>query len=176
MSEGLVVSDLISLGQREALEILAQITRIERKTFPSSEVFDFSMGLWRKKPNTRVLYATVRPPSLPPFSICAPPTLVAYTVYVRQKGAALLHKICVTESYRGKGIGRKLLDYVCQRLRKEDCQYIQLWVDEARKPARALYSGCGFEEQEKVVDYYAPGRTGIRMILNLEHTNKTFPL
>ncbi|KAL2221372.1 acetyltransferase, GNAT family [Thermoascus aurantiacus ATCC 26904] len=163
MPEGLNISDIHSLGQKEALDILARIARVERKTFPSNEVFDFSADLWRKKPNTRVIYATGAPPSTG-----APSPLVAYAVYVRLKGAALLHKVCVVESFRGRGVGKKLMDYIRQRLQREGCQYIQLWVDKARAPARALYTRSGFEEREEVDDYYAPGRTGIRMVLNLE--------
>ncbi|KAL1985116.1 hypothetical protein VTN96DRAFT_8245 [Rasamsonia emersonii] len=164
MAECLVIADIHSLKQNEALDILARIARVEKKTFPSNEAFDFSADLWRKKPNTRVIYAMDTPSS----PAGAPSTLVAYAVYVRQKGAALLHKVCVTEPHRRRGIGKRLLEYIQQRLQKEGCQYIQLWVDRDRHPARALYARCGFEEREQVADYYAPGRTGIRMVLNLE--------
>ncbi|KAL2011768.1 hypothetical protein VTN00DRAFT_4486 [Thermoascus crustaceus] len=163
MPEGLSISDIHSLGQKEALDILARIARVEKKTFPSNEAFDFSADLWRKKPNTRVLYATGASPSTG-----APSPLVAYAVYVRQKGAALLHKVCVAEPFRRRGVGQKLMDHIRQRLQREGCQYIQLWVDKAREPARALYARCGFEEREEIDNYYAPGRTGIRMVLNLE--------
>lgn len=164
MAECLVIADIHSLRQNEALDILARIARVEKKTFPSTEAFDFSADLCKKKPNTRVIYV-MDAPSAPAGT---PSTLVAYAVYVRQKGVALLHKVCVTEPYRGRGIGKRLLEYIQQRLQKEGCQYIQLWVDKARQPARALYARCGFQEREVVADYYAPGRTGIRMVLNLE--------
>ncbi|KAL1999909.1 hypothetical protein VTN02DRAFT_3823 [Thermoascus thermophilus] len=163
MPDGLSISDIHSLGQKEALDILARIARVEKKTFPSNEALDFTADWWRKKPNTRVIYATGAPPSTG-----APSPLVAYAVYVRQKGAALLHKVCVAEPFRRRGVGRKLMDYIRQRLQREGCQYIQLWVDKAREPARALYARCGFEEREAIDNYYAPGRTGIRMVLNLE--------
>lgn len=168
MAENLFISDIHSLKENEALDILAQIARVERKTFPSSEAFDFNAQLWRKKPNTRVIYAMDTPSigSVAPSRTFS--ALVAYAVYVRQRGAALLHKVCVTESLRGKGIGYKIMEYIRQRLEKEGCYYIQLWVDDARKPARALYARCGFQDREKVYDYYAPGRTGIRMVLELE--------
>lgn len=160
MSNDLTVSDIHSLGQNHALEILSGIARVEKKTFPAKEAFSFGEELWRKKPNTRVLYATsaTTDPS---------PPVIAYAVYVRQKGVALLHKVCVVERYRRQGVGQKLMDYVRHRLQKEGCQYIQLWVDKAREPARSLYLRNGFEEREEIPDYYAPGRTGIRMVLDL---------
>ncbi|KAI9928549.1 hypothetical protein ASPWEDRAFT_48822 [Aspergillus wentii DTO 134E9] len=157
----LTISDIHSLGQKQAFETLAQIARVEKKAFPANEAFSFGEELWRKKPNTRVLYATS--PTAPGGS-----SLIAYAVYVRQKGIALLHKICVAEAYRRQGVGQKLMDYIQHRLEKEGCQYIQLWVDKARDPARALYSRAGFEEREEIADYYAPGRTGIRMVLDLD--------
>ncbi|GAD95305.1 acetyltransferase, GNAT family family [Paecilomyces variotii No. 5] len=151
--------------QKDALDILARIARVEKKTFPSSEAWDFGADLWRKKPNTRVLYATNAPPS---SGSKEPPILIAYALYVRQKGTALLHKVCVAEPYRGQGVGHKLMNYIKERLRREGCQSIQLWVDKARAPARALYARSGFQEREVIGDYYAPDRAGIRMVLDLE--------
>ncbi|KAF7158091.1 hypothetical protein CNMCM6106_004413 [Aspergillus hiratsukae] len=161
MSVNLTISDIHALGKDQAFEILAQIARIEKKTFPANEAFAFGEDLWKKKPNTRVLYAVSTASGVPH-------RLVAYAVYVRQKGVALLHKVCVVEAFRRQGIGMQLMNYIRQRLQKEGCQCIQLWVDKAREPARLLYKRSGFEEREEIADYYAPGRTGIRMVLNLE--------
>lgn len=154
------ISDIHSLKRSDALKILDRISRVEKKTFPTNEAFGFGEELWRKKPNTRVLYATRANEGRS--------DLIAYAVYVRQKGTALLHKVGVIEACRRQGVGQQLMSYIQERLRKEGCQLIQLWVDKAREPARALYSRNGFEEREVIPDYYAPGRTGIRMVLDLE--------
>ncbi|KAH8425729.1 GNAT family N-acetyltransferase [Aspergillus melleus] len=161
MQAELKISDIHSLSRDQAFEILTQISRAEKKTFPANEAFGFGQELWRKKPNTRVLYATRATPG-------ATSSVIAYAVYVRQKGVALLHKVCVVESYRRQGVGMQLMEYIRCRLQKEGCQYIQLWVDKARDPARSLYSRTGFEEREVIPDYYAPGRTGIKMVLDLD--------
>ncbi|KAL3459920.1 acyl-CoA N-acyltransferase [Aspergillus heterothallicus] len=163
MLEDLTISDIHSLGQSKALEVLAQIARAEKKTFPSSEVFPFGEELWRKKPNTRVLYVTWTPKKTQSHS-----PLIAYAVYARQKGTAWVHKVCVAEEYRGKGVGTQLMAYIRARLQREGCQYVYLWVDKAREPARSLYLRTGFEEHEELPDYYAPGRNGIKMVLDLE--------
>ncbi|KAL3480117.1 acyl-CoA N-acyltransferase [Aspergillus californicus] len=160
MSEDLIIGDIHSLGKPQALEMLSQITRIEKKTFPTSEAWPFGEELWRKKPNTRVLYVARASQGTQP--------LIAYALYVRQKGVALLHKVCVAEPYRRKGVGIQLMNYLRTRLENEGCQYVHLWVDKARQPARSLYAQSGFEEHEELVGYYAPGRNGIRMILDLQ--------
>jgi len=156
MSDTLAIADIHSLGQKQALEIIARIARIEKRTFPSRETFDFNADLWKKKPNTRVIYVT------------RSTILIAYAVYVRVKGTALLHKICVAEPYRHQGIGETLMIHTEQRLRREGCQSLQLWVDKDREYARKLYVRRGFEECEQVHDYYGPGRIGIKMVLDLE--------
>lgn len=173
----IAISDIHSLNRKEALDFLAQITRIEKKTFPANEALPFGEELWRRKPNTRVLYMTRRAASSavaaatggarsqPHGNVRSP--VIAYAVYIRQKGTALLHKVCVAEPYRRQGLGQKLMDYIRQRLEREGCQYVQLWVDKARIPARALYARCGYDDREEVLDYYAPGRTGVRMVLDL---------
>ncbi|KAL4785113.1 acyl-CoA N-acyltransferase [Aspergillus varians] len=164
MLEDLTISDIHSLGRTEAIEVLSWITRIEKKTFPASEAFPFGEDLWRKKPNTRVLYVTTRTSQSPQPQ----PPLVAYALYVRQKGIALLHKVCVAEAFRRKGVGMQLMRYIRTRLQREGCQYVHLWVDKAKGSARSLYIRNGFEEREELPDYYAPGRAGIKMILDLE--------
>lgn len=165
MSGELFISDIHSLNRETAVEILMQIARAERKTFPTTEAMSYGEELWRKKPNTRVLFASF---SAKGRGASSPPAAVAgYAVYVRQKGTALLHKICVAEHYRRQGVGRSLLQHVLRRLEKEGCQSVQLWVDKARLPARALYTSAGFEEREQIENYYAPGRTGIRMVHHL---------
>ncbi|EEQ86879.2 acetyltransferase [Blastomyces dermatitidis ER-3] len=202
MPPTLTIHDLNSLPQRTlALEILSQINHIERKTFPASEAFDFSdQSLYRRKPNTHILYATAAadgdtarstsisvsvsskilkerspaPTTTTPTPQTQPPApIIAYALYVRQKSTALLHKVCVAEPFRGQGVGRQLLTYVIeqslcpQRGGGRGCVAVQLWVDEKRAVARALYAGCGFVEVEGVEDYYGPGRKGLRMVLEL---------
>ncbi|KAL4905725.1 hypothetical protein BDW74DRAFT_177429 [Aspergillus multicolor] len=158
MLEGLSISDIHSLSKSQAVEVLSQITRIEKKTFPANEAYLFGEELWRKKPNTKVVYVTLAPQGL----------LIAYALYVRQKGVAFLHKVCVAEAFRQKGVGTQLMKFIRTRLQKEGCQYVHLWVDEGRESARSLYIRNGFEERERFPDYYAPGRDGIKMVLDLE--------
>ncbi|PGH19156.1 hypothetical protein AJ80_04236 [Polytolypa hystricis UAMH7299] len=172
-----IITDIHTLPQKQALEILMQITRIEKRTFPTSEAFEFSPDLWRKKPNTRVLYAKLASPTetkapattaaaaaAAAATTAADVTVIAYAVYVRIRGTALLHKVCVAEAYRGQGLGKQLMAHIQARLVREGCQIVHLWVDTGRETARRLYIGCGFEEVEMVEDYYGNGRTGVKMV------------
>lgn len=50
-----------------------------------------------------------------------------------------------------------------EAVRKGGAERVLLWVDEGRGPARGLYEKCGFVEVERLVDYYGPGRTAVKM-------------
>ncbi|KAL9138545.1 MAG: hypothetical protein Q9175_000227 [Cornicularia normoerica] len=81
----------------------------------------------------------------------AMPKLVAYMIFVHLKAgkAVLLHKICVLEDYRRRGIAKIVLEIQAERLKKQGCSKIQLWVDEGNVPARRLYKVLGLEELGK---------------------------
>ena len=136
---------------RESLA--AKVAKLEKKIFPSSEAFDYSVEL--KKKNIGLILASREESQ----------ELVGYLVFQRQKGLAWLHKLAVIEQERGKGIARCLVHSLCQQMKKGGCRTIVLWVDEARDPARALYASCGFVQIERLPDYYGPGRTALKMEL-----------
>ena len=54
--------------------------------------------------------------------------------------------IYILEEYRGRGFGRKVLEYIFSEY--EDCPIV-LWVLEANLNARAFYKKCGFELTDK---------------------------
>jgi len=141
--------------------LLDQVKRAERKTFPRDEAMDFDMEL--KKRNTELVVVLTAQESSEDNEY----TLAGYLVYARLHGIALLHKVCVLEGHQRQGIARSMLSRLKDRLQGQGCERLQLWVDEARKPARALYESLGFKTSDKARDYYGPGRTGIKMVLDL---------
>jgi GNAT superfamily N-acetyltransferase len=145
--------DLGSLPKEKAVAILASIATLEKKSFPASEVFDFTPDIL-KKANTRVLFVV---------SQSAPLSVIAYCVYVRWRRTMLLHKLCVSKGFRGQGIGKLLMGNVLERAKEERCDLLELWVDQARTVARNLYARSGLREQCVVNDYYGPNRNGIKM-------------
>lgn len=56
---------------------------------------------------------------------------------------------------------------------KSKSEAIDLWVDENRTPARKLYSLHGFQECQRVENYYGRGRTGMKLILKLRTDPKS---
>jgi ribosomal protein S18 acetylase RimI-like enzyme len=140
---------------------LAIIKQVEKKTFPANEAFAFDEELAKR--NTTLIVA------IKDFDVDVGEELVGYLVYVRVKRVALLHKVCVVEHCRREGIARAMLISLREDLERQGCTIIQLWVDAERKPAKLLYSQLGFREAQRVDDYYGPGRTGLKMILELEN-------
>lgn len=140
-------------------EIIAWVKHAERRNFPRNEAFDFDMEL--KKRNVEL--TVILDERLFPNS----KAVIAYLVFTRNQKIALLHKIWVMEEHRRQGIARRILSWQIEKLRSRNCERVLLWVDEMRTPARCLYAGLGFKSSDRLEHYYAPGRDGIRMTLQL---------
>jgi ribosomal protein S18 acetylase RimI-like enzyme len=158
--DDLVFDDLRQFPRSTIPDILHTLSNLERKVFPSSEVFPFDNSLVAKQ-NTLVLVGCSR--------AACPRKIVAYAVCVRWHHRLLLHKICVAPDFRLSGTGSKLMEKVIEHARRWSCRGIDLWVDEGNHGARCLYSKYDFLIQETVQDYYSPGRNGIKMSRALEH-------
>lgn len=151
---GFVVKDLFAFSPEDRQIMGRKVAKIEKKVFPSSESFDYDVEL--KKKNIGLILA---------FREGHPDNVVAYLVHQRMKRLVWLHKLCVIEQEREHGLGRCLVRSLQYQMKRGGCQSIYLWVDEHRKPARALYATCGFQQIEHRPDYYAPGRAGLKMEL-----------
>jgi ribosomal protein S18 acetylase RimI-like enzyme len=148
---GITITDFASLSAKERSAIAERVAKLERKIFPPSEGFDYDVEL--KKKNIGLILAFKEA------------NIVAYLVYQRMKRVIWLHKLCVVEQERQKGIGRCLIHSLRHQMESSGGESIQLWVDKHRLPARALYDACGFQQVELRADYYAPGRAGLKMEL-----------
>ena len=140
--------------KKAANDIVNSIQSLERRTFPPSE--RLSILTETAKRNTQLLYAQ------------SSSKIIGYVIYINTSSGLRIHKVCVAEGFRRQGIASRMVRQVCeiaQRTGKE----IDLWVDEVRIPARECYVACGFRQAgDVVVDYYGPGRNGIRMIRMFE--------
>lgn len=143
--------------------VLPQVERAEKKNFARHEAFDFHLEL--KKRNLDLVIILKDDGVLPMET----PRVAAYAVFVHCKpgNSAILHKICVVDDFRRHGIATKILATQIEKYTSRGCSKIQLWVDEQNMPARSLYERAGFHETNKVEKYYAPGRTGLQMSLEL---------
>lgn len=151
---GFIFKGFASLPPKNRPTIAEKVARLEKKVFPTSEAFDYNVEL--RKKNTGVILA---------FKETDSDNLVAYLVYQRMKRLVWLHKLCVVEQEREKGLGKNLVRFLACEMKKGGCQSIQLWLDDNRKPAKALYASCGFQQVDYRNNYYAPGRAGLKMEL-----------
>jgi ribosomal protein S18 acetylase RimI-like enzyme len=150
---GIALKDFAALPAKDRPLFAGRIAKLERKVFSKDEGFDYDVEL--KKKNVGVLLALKGDSN----------QVVAYLVYQRMKRVVWLHKLCVVEQERKKGIGRCLVHDLRHQMEKGGSESIQLWVDEHNGPARALYEACEFSQVEIRPAYYAPGRAGLKMEL-----------
>jgi len=151
---GFVIKDFADIPPKNRWVIADKVTKLEKKIFPAIEHFNYDIEL--KKKNIGLLLA---------FKESDSDTLVAYLVYQRMKRIAWLHKLCVVEQEREKGLGKSLIHSLRRHMEKGGCHTIFLWVDANRQPAQALYKSCGFQQSECRPDYYGPGRTALKLEL-----------
>ena len=63
-------------------------------------------------------------------------------------GAAELHKIYLLRPYRGRGLGRLLLDEICNRMRAAGAASVWLRVNKSNVRAQKAYRAAGFSKAE----------------------------
>ncbi len=107
-------------------------------------------------------------------------TIVAYdkdkiigmaSCFLKNKENGNIYNLVVPKEYRGKGIAKKLTDFIIKRFSLLKIQKLYLEVHESNLPAINLYKSFGFETLEILPDYYKPGN-GLSMCLELSKTNK----
>ena len=152
-----IIKDFRENASREGASILKIIRKLERASFPGNEALDITSEIALKPANK--LFIAVTGDDLD--------HAVGYGFCVRWKRRLLLHKLCVSEMHRRQGVGNALLNAIVSHAKRSHCQAIDLWVDQSRHAAQRLYRASGFKEQQAVHDYYAPGRNGVRMALEL---------
>lgn len=153
----------LRLAKEDLIHQVQHVQHVEKKTFARCEAMDFDTELQKRNMDLVIIVDDSA------VVTSLRPKLVAYMVFVHLKtgNAVLLHKLCVSEEYRGRGIAKTVLETQAEVLKKQGCTKIQLWVDAGNVPARRLYKGLGLEEVSKVNDYYAVGRTGVQMLWRL---------
>lgn len=75
-----------------------------------------------------------------------------------------ISNIATLSAFRGKGIGRAVLDSIIKLCKDEGCERITLELRESNSVARALYESCGFAAVGKRPNFYSnPNETAILM-------------
>ncbi len=89
-------------------------------------------------------------------------TLVGYTCYGEiacTTGSYDLYWIAVHESARGMGLGKRLDDETARAIQTIGGRriYAETSGREQYEPTRAFYLACGYFEEARFADFYAPG-------------------
>lgn len=71
--------------------------------------------------------------------------------------------IAVSARFRGRGVGRRLMQRLLLRLQRQGIPRVFLMVREDNQPAINLYRSLGFRRLRRVPEYYSDGETAIRM-------------
>ena len=94
----------------------------------------------REFPTTRI-YLACEGAEAVGFAIC----FLSYSTF-RARRILNIKDYFVPHTHRGRGIGRRLMDFVAERARAEDCCLLTLEVQENNERARAIYAAAGFEQ------------------------------
>lgn len=78
-------------------------------------------------------------------------------------GYARIYSLAVSTAYRGKGLGRLLVQAALDKLLTAKIRKVNLEVDEADLKTISLYQSFGFEVKSKLPAYYEDGRNALKM-------------
>jgi [ribosomal protein S18]-alanine N-acetyltransferase len=124
---------------------LSAVTAIERASFTMPWTLDTFQGLLRRFDSHL-------------FVAEAAGEVVAYAVVWIVVDQAELGDIAVVEGWRRRGIGRRLLETVLERVRSRGVRELFLEVRVSNHEARNLYERYGFVEVGRRKDYYSTPR------------------
>lgn len=94
--------------------------------------------------------------------------LVGYVVSCLESSDELhVHSIAVVDWFRGRGVGRKLMEETIRVARARGIKRVRLEVKTENTAAITLYEKLGFERKNVLRNYYADGSDAYLYLLNL---------
>lgn len=134
------------------IEDIDQLVRIEHEAFSSND-FPINEKLFRLLINNN--RCTL-------FGAIVDSNIAGYICLIRGKKAVLIYSVAVSEKYRGKGIGTKLLEAAEKFALDSGLDVIQL---EVRCNSRAveLYQRRGYSVKKIKIKYYSDGENAYSM-------------
>jgi len=138
------------------LSHLGEVLRIERASFRHPWNKPSFVWYYLKSPD-EFLIATIND------------EVVGYIIAEVQKdlyGKAIGHivNLAVDPKYRGKGIGKALLQHLLNRFVSKGITRVYLEVSKSNEVAKRLYKAYGFKEQGIIRSYYQDGDDAVVMV------------
>ena len=130
---------------------IPDVMRIERQSFGMP---------WQES----TFRALMRRPSASLLTAESNGTVVGFSVLWFTADEGELGDIAVDPEYRGRGIGRTLLDRSIEEARSRGARSLYLEVRESNDAAHALYEKAGFETVGRRADYYSGPREDARVM------------
>lgn len=87
--------------------------------------------------------------------------IVGFAICQKVLDEATLFNLAISPNYQGQGLGKCLLKYLMDELRKQDVLALWLEVRASNEVAQKLYFQCGFNKVDERKNYY-PTITGDR--------------
>lgn len=125
---------------------------------------------WRRESFERLLEVPsviVRVVDDPAAAAAAAPgrsTLIGYGIVLVAADQGELANIAVVAAYRGRGVGRLLLNDLLERARAAGVRQLFLEVRVSNEAALRLYASAGFEEVGRRLNYYQAPREDARVL------------
>ncbi len=92
--------------------------------------------------------------------------VVGYAVGIIRYGSiGHIVSIAILGGYQGRGAGKVLLERLMEELAALGAKEMRLEVRESNSRAIGIYRASGFEEREKIKNYYADGESALVMRL-----------
>lgn len=92
---------------------------------------------------------------------------VGYVLALSYLHSGRIYSLAVDETYRGRGLGARLLKEALKRLDEVGKRRVTLEVRADAAGLIAFYQKAGFREIQALLSYYGEGRDGLRMVLLL---------
>ncbi|SOD82042.1 GNAT family N-acetyltransferase [Spirosoma fluviale] len=104
-----------------------------------SESYARAFDAIRSDPNQELSVAELNGEVVATFQV----TFIQYLTYQGGRRAQI-EAVRTHSAYRGRGIGKKIIDYPIQRARDKGCHLVQLTTDKRRPDAIRFYESLGF--------------------------------
>ncbi|HPH02956.1 MAG TPA: ribosomal protein S18-alanine N-acetyltransferase [Spirochaetota bacterium] len=90
---------------------------------------------------------------------CTSGRLVGYGGFWNMVGDGNITNVTVAPEFRRRGIGRRIVEELLERMRQQTMEYASLEVRDSNASAIHLYESCGFSLLGRRPGYYGDGET-----------------